>query len=198
MSLKENIDMVKDELNQEEKFFESAVKVERFYKKYKMVLVGGVVAVIVVIAGTSVYNVNQEENILAANNAFNTLKQDANNTAAAAELQKLSPELFDVWSLSQALAKSDVQALKTLKSSKTIAVSDLATYELAANNSDTKALSTYAYKQNAIYKDLALVETSVLLMQEGKVVQAHEKLAMIENDSPMYKVSRLLMHYGAK
>ncbi len=33
MSLKENVDYVKDELNTEEKFLESFVKVERFYKK---------------------------------------------------------------------------------------------------------------------------------------------------------------------
>lgn len=35
MSLKENVDFVKNELNSEEKFLESFVKIERFYKKIK-------------------------------------------------------------------------------------------------------------------------------------------------------------------
>lgn len=190
--------MVKDELNQEEKFFESAVKVERFYKKYKMVLIGGVVAVVAVIAGVSIYDANEQERILAANSAFNILTQDANNSSAAAQLQQLSPELFDVWNLSQAVANSDETRLKALVASKTTGVSDMARYELAALSRDTASLSAYAYKQDAIYKDLALVETSVLLMQADDISGAHEKLTLIDNTSPMYKVSRLLMHYGVK
>ena len=37
VSLKENIEMVKNELNSEEQFFEKAVQTERFVKKYKKV-----------------------------------------------------------------------------------------------------------------------------------------------------------------
>ncbi len=37
MSLKENMDFVKEELNSEEKFLEGFVKLERFFKKYKLI-----------------------------------------------------------------------------------------------------------------------------------------------------------------
>jgi len=36
LSLKQDIEMVKEELNSEEKFFEKAVLTERFVKKYKL------------------------------------------------------------------------------------------------------------------------------------------------------------------
>jgi hypothetical protein len=38
LSLKENINMVREELNSEEKFFEKAVITEKFVKKYKNLL----------------------------------------------------------------------------------------------------------------------------------------------------------------
>ena len=190
--------MVKDELNQEEKFFESAVKAERFFTRYKTAIIGGVVAIIVVVAANAMYKANSEADIMAANVAFNTLLKDAQDKDAMAKLKKLSPELYDVWMLSHAVADGDEKVLKTLMSSKTIAVSDLATYELAAITSDASTLNSYAYKQEAIYKDLALVESSVMLMQKNELTSAQEKLGLIENDSPMYKISRLLMHYGVK
>jgi len=198
LSLKENLEMVKEELNQEEKFFENAVKAERFFTKYKTALIGGVVVVVLGIVGGSIYQANQESKIAAANVAFNTLSANADDKTAQAELKKLSPDLYDVWVLSQALVNKDAKSLKALTHSSAVAVSDIATYELAAIENDSAALNSYAYKQDAIYKDLALVEASVLLMQKNEMAQAHEKLDLIENDSPMYKVSRLLMHYGAK
>ena len=38
MSIKENVDYVKEELNSQEKFLESFVKGERFYKKYRTLI----------------------------------------------------------------------------------------------------------------------------------------------------------------
>jgi len=45
LSLKNNIEMVKEELNSEEKFFEKAVITEKFVKKYKNLLIGSVIAI---------------------------------------------------------------------------------------------------------------------------------------------------------
>ncbi len=198
LSLKENIEMVKEELNSEEKFFENAVKTERFVKKYKNMLISGVVGVVVIVVALALYNANKEAKVEAANKAFSALQKDATDKQAAAELQQVNPALFDVWQLSNAIAKSDISVLKILSKSKTLVVSDLASYELAALNSDTKLLENYAYQQNAIYKDLALVESAVLLMEKNELEAAHQKLQSITSDSSMYGVSRMLLHYGVK
>lgn len=198
VSLKENIEMVKDELNSEEKFFESAVKTERFVKKYKNLLIASVVAVIVLVVVLAVYDATQRSRIADANEAFALLQKDANNSEAAARLKEKAPELYDVWALSNAVKNADEEALKTLSTSKAIAVSDIATYELAAMQRDVKKLDEYAYGQNAIYRDLALIESAVLLLQKSDIDAAHAKLKMLTPDSAMYKVAQMLLHYGVK
>ena len=47
MSLKEDIDGVKQEIDNEEKFLTAFVKVEKFIKKYKIVLISAVAAIVV-------------------------------------------------------------------------------------------------------------------------------------------------------
>lgn len=198
LSLKENIDMVKEELNSEEKFFENAVKTERFVKKYKNMLIGAVAGVVIIVTAMALYSSNQDAKIEAANRAFSALQKDSTNKQAAAELEQVNPALFDVWQLSNAITSKDAPALKKLSKSKTVAVSDMASYELAALNSDVKLLENYAYQQNAIYKDLALVESAVLLIEKNEVEAAHQKLQGVTSNSPMYDLSRMLLHYGAK
>ena len=130
MSLKENIEMVKDELNSEEKFFENAVKTERFVKKYKKALIGLVVAIVVVVIAGTAYDANREAKIEAANMAYAALLKNGSDEEAKAELKILSPALYDAWRLSKAIADNDIPALEKLTASKAVAVSDLASYEL--------------------------------------------------------------------
>ncbi len=51
MSLKDNVDYVKEELNSEEKFLESFVKVERFYNKNKIIIITVIVVLIALVIG---------------------------------------------------------------------------------------------------------------------------------------------------
>ncbi len=198
MSLKENIEMVKEELSSEEKFFENAVKAERFVTKYKNAIIGGVSAIVVLVIANVLYEADKESTAEAANAAYSVLLQNSDDVQAKAELEKLNPELYDMWSLSNAVAAKDAAALKTLSTSKAIAVADIASYELAALNKDAKALESYSLRPDAIYKDMAVVESALLMMQQGDMQNAHTKLAMITQDSPLYQVAKLLSHYGVK
>lgn len=198
LGFKDNIEMVKEELNSEEKFFESAVKTERFVKKYKNKLIVAVVAIIVLVAGMAVYDARKNSRIEAANEAFATLQKDASNVEAARNLKELDSALFDVWTLSGAVASGDKDTLEKLTASTAVAVSDIASYELAALTGDAKRLDEYAYRQNALYRDLALVESAVLLLEKNDTDAAREKLKMLAPDSAMYKIGQLLLHYGVK
>lgn len=198
MSLKENIEMVKNELNTEEQFFEKAVQTERFVKKYKKPLIGIVTAAILAIVAGSAYDIMTQNRIDQSNAAFNVLMSNADDMAAQEQLKSLNPELFDVWSLSQALKKRDQDALRTLQSSKALVVSDLATYELSAIQEDESGLERYTEKSGALLKDLALIETAVLLMDKGDKASAKAKLSMIDINSPVYQLAQTLAHYGVK
>ncbi|MDA3945566.1 MAG: hypothetical protein PF439_02660 [Helicobacteraceae bacterium] len=198
MSLKENIDMVKNELNSEEQFFEKAVRTERFVKKYKKPLIGIVTATILAIAASTAYSIYTENKIELSNVAFNVLMADANDQAAQAQLKSLNPKLFDVWSLSQALKSKDQEALRALKSSHALVVADLAEYELSALQEDEAGLQQYAQKNNALLKELALIEAAVSLMEKGEKDAAQAKLSMIDINSPVYQLAQSLAHYGVK
>ena len=198
MSLKENIEMVKEELNSEEQFFEKAVQTERFVKKYRTPLIAIVTATVLAVITASAYNLYTQNKIDASNTALNILLQNPADTAAKDELQNLNPKLYDVWTLSNALKTKDKAALNSLQSSKALVVADLAQYELAAMDNDEKALQNYSQKSGALLKDLAVIEAAVLLIEKGEKEAAHNKLAMISLNSPVYKLAQSLSHYGIK
>ena len=198
MSLKENLDMVKDELNSEEKFFEKAVVTERFVKKYKKPLIGVVAAVILVVAGNLAYDASEQNRIESANEALAVLQKNPQDSVALTKLESLSPALHDVWLYSQAIADKNAQELEKLKNSKALIINDTSAYEAAELKDDISELNSYSERQEAIYKDLATVMSAVLLMDSGKVADAHEKLAMISEKSPFAPVASALMHYGVK
>ncbi len=198
MSLKENLEMVKDELNSEEKFFEKAVITERFVKKYKKPLIGVVVAIVLVVVGNLVYTASEQSRIESANQTLAKLQQNPKDKLALARLESLSPVLHDVWVYSQAIAQTNVADLEKLKNSKALIVKDASTYEAAEYKEDLASLESYSEEQKAIYKDLAAVMSAVILMDKGKIDAAHDRLQMISVDSPLAQMASALMHYGVK
>lgn len=198
MSLKENIELVKDELNSEEKFFEKAVMTEKFVKKYKKPLIGAVVAIVLVVVANLGYQASEQNRIESANETLAQLQKNPADEIALARLQSLSPALHDVWLYSQAIAQKNADELEKLKNSKALLVNDISDYEAAEYKEDLASLENYSERQNAIYKDLAMVMSAVILMNEGKVDEAHNKLEMIGVDSPLAQVAGALSHYGVK
>ena len=195
MSLKNDIDMVKEELNSEEKFFEKAVITERFVKKYKTTMIASAVVVVAIIIANVAFDINKQSQKDASNIALSKLMINKSDTAALQNLKSSSPDLYDVWILSQAIASKDSATLKVLTKSKAMVVGDLATYELAE---DAKTLDAYASKQDAIYRDLALIRSAVYLINSNKIDEAHDKLSKISAQSSLIKVAQALLHYGVK
>lgn len=195
MSIKNDIEMVKEELTSEEKFFEKSVMTERFIKKYKNLIIGSVIVIMLLITAKIGYDANEESTIDAANVALSQLLVDKNNEKALAELKDLSPNLYDAFVYSIAIVEEDTKSLEKLKTSKSLIVNDLATYE-TANNSES--LEAYTVQENAIYKDLAQVQNAIILINKGKIEEAHERLLLISDTSSLSKVSKALLHYGVK
>lgn len=198
MSLKNDIEMVKDELNSEEKFFEKAVVTERFVKKYKNLIIGALVMAVLLVSANIIYNISEKNRISNANSVLAELMKSPKSEKAAQKLKTLSPQLYDLWSYSQAIASKDSKVLEALKISPDLVVSDLASYELAQNQKSIEALNAYATQEDAIYRDLAQVQSAVLLLRSGKTSEAREKLLTINENSSLYKLAKALLHYGVK
>ncbi|MEA1956476.1 MAG: hypothetical protein U9N02_08290 [Campylobacterota bacterium] len=198
MSIKNDINMVRDELNSEEKFFEKAVMTEKFVKKYKKPMIGALVAIVLLVGGNLVYDANKQSKIESANSALLKLQANSEDKNSLAELKSLSLNLHDAWILSQAIRNNNLENLKSLENSKAYLVNDLASYELAQASNDLDGLDAYASKEGALYKDLALVESAVILLKQNKIDEAHEKLFQIPTGSSLSKVASALLHYGVK
>jgi len=190
--------MVKEELNSEEKFFEKAVITEKFVKKYKNLMIAAVVGIVVLVGANIAYDFNKQSQIRAANDALLVLSKDAQNSEALLTLKSISPDLYDVWIYSNAVAKGDMLTIKKLINSKAIMIGDLASYEVALDSKDPQTLDSYASKQNAVYRDLALVQSAILLMGNAEIEKAHERLSKISSQSSMNKIAVALLHYGVK
>ncbi len=198
MSLKENMSMVKEELNSEEKFFEKAVITEKFVKKYKNIMIGLVVAVIVVVVANVVLEANKNSEVKEANQLLATLKANSKDENAKTQLSHLSPNLYDVWSFSQAIVHKDIETLKKLQSSKANLIGDLASYEVASQSGNVDKLNDYSMRQGAIYKDLALVQSAIIFLDKNELDKAHQKLKQVSATSPLSKIVLALSHYGVK
>ena len=190
--------MVKEELNSEEKFFEKAVVTEKFIKKYKNVMIGGVVALVIGVSANIAYTFSEQNRISEANSVLSKLQEDTTNKLLAQKLTSLSPTLSDAWKYSVAVVQKDEATFEKLSKSNTFIIKDLASYELANEKKDAKALEDYAVKQNAIYADLAIIQNAVILINDKKIEDAHEKLSMIKETSSLYRVATALRHYGIK
>ncbi len=198
MSLKENVAMVKEELNSEEKFFENAVKAERFVKKYKNLLISAIVLIVLALGANAAYEAKMRSQTESVNAALATLANTPEDSEAIETLQTLNPKLYDLWRLSNALKKGDVSALNGLKASNAVAVADLAMYHEAVLNKDIKALEAYSMKPDSIYKDMAQLDLAVILIQENRIEEARQKLGLIAKESPVYRYAQPLMHFGVQ
>jgi len=198
LSIKNDITMVKEELNSEEKFFEKAVVTEKFVKKYKKPMIGALVAIVLVVSANIAYDMKEKSRIASANEVLAKLQSNPKDKTSLVELKTLSPKLHDAWVLSNSISSNDIDSLKSLSNSNATLVQDIASYELAQISNDLKLLEAYSSKEGGVYKDLALVQSAVLLMKNGKIDEAHEKLAYISAGSNLSKIVNALLHYGVK
>lgn len=181
---------VKRELSGDEKVLESAFKLETLYKKYKFILWGVVIALIVFFAGRAALSAMHEAKLSEANQAFLTLQEKPDDARARAVLKEKNPVLFELFSYSQAAKKQDITALKQLSGSSNLVIADLSGYTAATlekKGSNTK-----------LYAQMALLEEAYLSLQAGKVNDAKAKLELIDERSSLATVAALLKHATVK
>jgi len=192
LALKENIEAIKKEIGTEEQFLEGIIKSERFFKKYKKMII--LVSVVAVIAGASYATINivNESRLEASNIAYNTLMKNKDDTKAQSILKEKNERLYNFYRFQVALDSNDLKTLKELSMyTKDPVISDLASYQIASiegnTNTDSKLLSGFVALQEG-YK----------LLKENKIVEAKLKFAQIDLNSPLKNVAKNLEHYQGK
>ena len=189
MSLKDDLQSVKKEINTEEQFLESFVKVERFFKKYKTMLILGVTVVIVGFIAVNVSDYLKEENKKEANIAFNQVLENPNNKSAIAVLKEKNNKLYEIALYLQAqkenkIANVNVEFLKELSS-----------YQKALQEQNVDALNAVSMKNDFLLKEFAIFNKALILAQNEKFKDAQETLKLIPQTSKVYELVKLLNHY---
>ncbi len=192
MSLKDNVKAIKDELNTQEQFLESVIKAEGFFKKYKKILIALVVALVVLVIGYNIYTSMQSSNLQKANEAYSKLLKDPNDKESLTILKDKNPNLYQAFIFSQALKGGNLDELKSKITDPIL--KDLLSYYIASNTK--KNLSSYIMKEDAILKELALLEEAYLLMLDGKTKEAKNKIKQISPTSPIQGLAQNLNHFN--
>lgn len=190
LSIKDSINEAKEKFESDEKMLASAFKFEKFYKKYKLLLLGTVGAVILFFGGTAVMNMIEVQRLEAANEAYIKLSKDTKNVAALADLKEKNPILFELFEYKNAMENNNTEVLKTLSSSKNELIADIAGYHLAIMRGKEASSDLYA--------EVAVVNNAHLLIKQGKVSEANDELSAIEEKSPLYNISKIMKHYVIK
>ncbi len=196
LGLKENVEAIKKELSAEEQFLESVIKAEGFFKKYKKLLIALGVVVILAAAVYLISDFIKNRDLRISNEAFLVLQKDPSNKDALETLKSKNPKLFTLFSFSQAIKTDDPKKIEAIKDQITESLlKDLASYQSGALSEDLNSLKSYTQKQNALLKELAVLDEAFLLFEEGKGDDARAVLQKIPVTSSLYQLAQSFSHY---
>ncbi len=189
MSMKENVDYIKQELSTEEKFFESTVKLERFWKKFKYLIIAVVVIIVAAVVGINYKSSVDAQNKIAANEALNLFIKDFKNEKALNDLQALDKNLYEV-----------ALYLKASKENKVATVNvpylkELMLYNDALSKKDEVVLNDLTMNNNFLLKEFAFFNKALLLTKDGKYEEAKSVLKLIPESSQANQLAQLLLHH---
>ena len=188
MSIKDDVNYIKNELSSEEKFLESFVKTERFFKKYKKLIFG---LIILAIVGSVVFLVKtklDEKNLYEANIALSNFLEYGNQNSLD-ELKEKNRDLYEIALYLDAkneFKNADIN-LKYLK--------ELLDFQVALLNSNQSELDLVSKKADFLLKDYAIFNQALILVNNQKYAEAREILGKISQDSRAFELATLLKHY---
>lgn len=189
MSLKDDINSVKRELNTEEQFLESFVKVERFFKKNKTVLIGAVVVIVIAFVSMNISDYVKADNKSAANIAFNKILNNPNDQESLSILKEKNTKLYEIAQYLQAqkenkISNINVEFLKELNE-----------YEKALKDNSIQELNTVSMKSDFLLKEFAIFNKALIQTEKGQYNDAKETLKLIPETSKVNELVKLLNHY---
>jgi len=197
LSLKEDLNAVKEELNTEEQFLEGLIRAERFYKKYKKQIISIVSVLLIVFVAYSIKTYIDESNLKASNEAYLKLLSNPNDTQALSTLKSKNLNLYYAYKFQMASKKDDKALFKeVINNSKDDYLKDLSNYQISSLDKKKSEIDSYIDNSKVgLLKNMALLEDAYLLLKENKKDEAKLKLSMIEVNSPLRSIAVNLEHY---
>jgi hypothetical protein len=185
MSLKENVKFIKDEISTQEKFFEGFFKLEKVWKKYKVVIVSSSIIAIALFIGIAINNYLTIQKNIKNNIAYDKLLEIPNDKNAIIVLKKSNPKLLAIANyVNNKNIVVNVEFLEQIsKFNKAIQINNI-------NNIDKIFLDS-----NFLLKEYALFQKSLSQTIDKKYENAKKTLALIPTNSAISQLSNQLKHY---
>jgi len=191
LAIKDDISAIKEELNAEEQFLESMIRGERFFKKYKILIISFVTVIVV---GTIGYNINNyliKQNLIKTNEAYNNLLQNPKNEESLAILKAKNPKLLAILEIKKEMNKN--QKVTTVIDDEIL--NSLKTYYNASKSGKIEALAEYQNSENALLKDFATLQEGYLFLKQKNKETANIKFSQIPLNSSLINIVTALKHY---
>lgn len=190
MSIKENLQVVKEEISSDEKMLESVFRIEAFIKKYKFLFIALIVAGLGWIAWFYAGDYFKEQKAIKSTALMEKIQSNIEDESAWNELKKENAPLYEMMRFSYAIKNNNTQELEQMKSSKNPFIATYADYEVASITENFTSLKEGAFS------DLALLQEGYLLVSKKDYPQALNKLNAIANSSELKDFALRIGHYG--
>lgn len=187
--MKQNLDFIKKEINNDEKMLEGLIRFEGWFKRYKTPLVILVVFMVLLCIGyyaNGIYTDMQKQK----NYNFYSKALEGDKEALQS-LKNSKSKLYDLFLFKEAIASNDNDTLKTLENSKDSIIAKFAKAQNASLNKDIPELS------QSSSGEFALLEAAYLQIQKGDFKAADTILLKIPDNSPTKEIANALMHLKA-
>jgi len=183
LAIKEDLTEIKKEIDAQEQFLESMIKGERFFKKYKTLLIVVCAAAIVAAVGFYTSKILNDNRVEEANLAYSKLILNPNDANALSVLKEKEPNMYALFSLGQMLDKNDTKGISELENLQVHPlVKDIILSQ--TSNANSEILKEY----NALLKGFEL-------LKENKIKEANDEFNKIALDSQLQTLVKNLKHY---
>jgi len=198
LSLKDDLQGVKQEFDTEEKMIENYIKGERFFKRYKKIFIAVGLSLLLGGAGYTGFNVWQENLIEESNIAYNILLKNPNDKDALAKLKSNNELLYNHYMFSQAIKNSDTNILQATILKNIPIISDISKFQLASISKDINKIKEYQANKDGIYKELAIILEAGYYIENKDSQNAINALSKIPVESPLKELAINLEHLTVK
>ena len=183
MAIKEDLTEIKKEIDAQEQFLESMIKGERFFKKYKTLLIVVCAAAIVAAVGFYASKILNDNRVEEANLAYSKLILNPNDANALSVLKEKEPNMYALFSLGQMLDKNDTKGISELAN---LQINPLVKDIILSQTGDANA---------EILKEYSALLKVFELLKENKIKEANDEFNKIALDSQLQTLVKNLKHY---
>lgn len=187
MSIKDDVNYLKNELNNEEKLLENFVKLERFFKKYKKIIYMLILLAIITPIAIFTKNKIDQSNLYKANIALNNYLEQGDESSLE-YLKNKNQSLYEV-----ALFLTAKKELSEINISSKY-LKELLEYQIAAKEMNFDKLDSLRKNDDFLIKDYAILHEAIILVNQEEYEKAKAILEEINQDSKVYELAILLKH----